>query len=80
MDNGANMHMFSDRWMFHNYVSYNNPSYVVAAGGQQLLILGKGNVGNLTEVLHVEGIVKNLISLTYLARRGCSYFGQFRFL
>ena len=79
MDNGANMHMFSDRWMFHNYVAYTNPSYVVAAGGQQLLILGKRNVGNLTEVLHVEGIVKNLISLTYLARRGCSYFGQFEF-
>ena len=41
--------------------------------------MGQGDIGNLLDVLHVEGIVKNLISLTFLARLGCSYFGKFEF-
>ena len=79
MDNGANMHMFCDFWLFTNYEKSNDLSYVTAAGGQQLSILGYGDIGNLTNVLHVAGIVKNLISLTYLALLGCSYFGQYNF-
>ena len=77
MDNGANRHMFSDEWMFTRYEPSSESSFVIAAGGQRLLILGQGDIGNLIDVLHVEGIVKNLISLTYLARLGCSYFGKF---
>ena len=79
MDNGANVHMFSDKWMFTRYQTRAEPTFVVTAGGQRLLILGEGDVGNLTGVLHVEGIVKNLVSLTFLARSGCSYFGQYDF-
>ena len=79
MDNGANRHMFSDKWMFTRYEASSESSFVIAAGGQRLLILGQGDIGNLFDVLHVEGIVKNLISLTYLARLGCSYFGKFEF-
>ena len=77
MDNGANIHMFCDKWMFTNYKNKCDAAYVTAAGGQKLLILGVGDVYNLKDVLHVQGIVKNLISLTYLARMGCSYFGQY---
>jgi len=79
MDNGANRHMFSDKWMFTRYETSSESSFVIAAGGQRLLILGQGDIGNLFDVLHVEGIVKNLISLTYLACLGCSYFGKFEF-
>ena len=52
---------------------------VIEAGGQRLLILGHGDIGNLTRVLQVEGIVKTFVSLTYLARLECSYFGQYDF-
>ena len=79
MDNGANMHMFADKWMFTRYEPRLESSFVIAAGGQRLRILGQGDIGNLFDVLHVEGIVKNLISLTFLARLGCSYFGKFEF-
>ena len=60
--------------MFSQYETIFEPNYVIAAGGQRLLIQGHGDIGNLTNVLHVHGIVKNLISLTFLARLGCSYF------
>ena len=59
MDNGANVHMFSNKWMLPNYKK-NVAAYVTAAGGQKLLILGVGDVYNLKDVLHVQGIVKIL--------------------
>ena len=34
MDNGANMHMFADKWMFTRYEPRLEPSFVIAAGGQ----------------------------------------------
>ena len=43
MDNGANVHMFADRWMFSDYRTFSEPSHVTAAGGHKLLILGEGN-------------------------------------
>ena len=61
MDNGANVHIFSDKWMFINYKNKSDAAYVTAAGGQKLLIFGVGDVYNLKDVLHVQGIVKNLI-------------------
>ena len=44
------------------------PSFVIAAGGQRLLIIGQGDIGKLFDVLHLEGIGKNLISLTFIAQ------------
>ena len=61
------------------YGSILKSSFVIAAGGQRLLILGHGDIDNLTHIRDVEGIVKILVSLNYLARRGCSYFRQYDF-
>ena len=77
MNNGANVHKFSDKWMFTNYENKNVAAYVTAVGDQKLIILGVGDIYNLKDVLHVQWIVKNSISLTFLARVGCSYFGQY---
>ena len=48
MDNGANVHTFSDKLMFINY-----KNYVTVARGQKLSILGVGDIYNLKDVLHV---------------------------
>ena len=57
MDNVANVHTSSDKWMFTRYQTREEPTFVVAAGRQRLLILGEGDVGNLVGVLHVQGKV-----------------------
>ena len=80
MDNGANWHMFADKWMFTRYEARLEPSFVIAAGGQRLLILEQGDIGNLLDVLHVEGIVKNLISLTLFSPSWLFVFWKIRIL
>ena len=66
--NGAKVHMFSDKWMLTSKKMRAEPTFEVAARGQRFLFSGGGDVGNLIAVLHVDGIVKNLVSLTFLAR------------
>ena len=47
MDNGANMHMIANKWMFTRYELRSHPSFVIAVDGQRLLILGQGDIKNL---------------------------------
>ena len=37
MDNGANVHMFSDKWMFTKYRNKSVAAYVTAAGGKKII-------------------------------------------
>ena len=49
MSNGANVHTFSDKWMFNNCRVRYKRAYVISVGCQKLLILGKGDINNLKD-------------------------------
>ena len=63
--------MFSDRSMFTDYVECTNV-FVRVAEGSSVRVLGTGSVGPLRKVLHVEGLVFDLVSEPALARAGMS--------
>ena len=65
LDGGAGRHMFANRQVFSNYVSRSD-IVVKVASGHQLEVLGVGDVGPLSGVLHVPGIMKDLISESQL--------------
>ena len=60
-DSGASKHMFSDKSKFRNYKPCENVSIRVAEGSSAR-VLGIGDVGPLTNVLHVEGLLFNLVT------------------
>ena len=70
-DSGASKHMFSDRSMFTDYVECSNV-FVRVAEGSSAKVLGTGSVGPLKNVLHVQGLVFDLVSEPALARAGMS--------
>ena len=70
-DSGASKHMFSDKKTFRNYKPCHNVSIRVAEVSSAL-VLGTGDVGSLTNVLHVEGLVFDLVSESALARADIS--------
>ena len=74
MDNGANVYMFPDKWMFTKYKNKNVAAYFTAAGGQKLLIWGVGDIYNLKDVLHAQGIVKNLYIFNIFSKNGMFIF------
>ena len=59
--------MFSDKSKFRNYRPCHNVSIRVAEGSSTK-VLGTGDIGPLTNVLHVEGLVFDLVSEPALAR------------
>ena len=68
-DSGASKHAFSDKSKFRNYKPYENVSIRVAEGSSSR-VLDIGEVGSLENVLHVEGLVFDLLSEPALARAG----------
>ena len=77
MDNDANVHMFSDKMMLTKNKNKNVAAYVIAAGGQNFLILRVGDIYNLKDVFTCARNSQTNISVTFLAGIGCSYFGQY---
>ena len=63
--------MFSNKSKFRNYKACENVSIRVAESSSAR-VLGIGDVGPLTNVLHVEGLVFDLVSEPALARAGMS--------
>ena len=66
-DNCATYHLFGDIELFTIYHIMDEEHFATASDGQRMHILGYGAVGGLHHVFHVEGIIKNLISLAYLS-------------
>ena len=70
-DSGASKHMFSDRSEFTEYVECSNV-FVRVTEGFFAKVLGTGSVGPLRHVLHVQGLVFDLVSEPALVRAGMS--------
>ena len=66
-DSGASKYMFSGKSWFRNYTPSHNVSIRVAEGSSAKA-LGTGDVGPLKNVLHVEGLIFDLVSEPALAR------------
>ena len=60
-DSGASKHMFSNKSKFRNYKACENVSIRVAESSSAR-VFGTGDVGPLTNVLHVEGLLFNLVT------------------
>ena len=70
-NSGDSKHMFSECSIFTDYVECTNV-FVRGAKGSSVRALGTGSVGSLRKVLHVEGLVFDLVSEPALARAGMS--------
>ena len=68
-DGGATSSMFSDRSLFTNYRPCRN-TYVKMAEGTIIEVKGIGDVGKLKDVLHVEGLVFDLVSESWCDKQG----------
>jgi hypothetical protein len=68
-DGGATSSMFTDRSLFTHYRECKN-TYVKMAEGTMCEVKGIGNVGKLTDVLHVEGLVFDLVSESWCDKQG----------
>jgi len=77
-DDCATYHLWGDRDMFTEYYPLRHKLFhATSSGGNEMRILGFGAVGNLHHVFHVEGLVKNLVSLAYLSNvLGYVYVGR----
>ena len=58
-DNLANMRMDADKWRFSRSESRSKPSFLIVLVFNIIQFWDKGISGNLFNVLHMEGIVKN---------------------
>ena len=68
-DGGATSSMFTDRSLFTHYRECKN-TYVKMVEGTMSEVKGIGNVGKLTDVLHVEGLVFDLVSESWCDKQG----------
>ena len=68
-DSGATKSMFSDSSVLTNYRRVEGISVLMAGVGLEQVI-GMGDVGPLTDVLHVPNLVFDLVSEPMLARQG----------
>ena len=68
-DGGATSSMFSDRALFTNYRECKN-TWVKMAEGAMCEVKGIGDVGKLKDVLHVEGLVFDLVSESWCDKQG----------
>ena len=68
-DGGSSKSLFSNRRLFTNYTEVRN-SFVKMADGTMCKVLGMGDVGKLRDVLHVEGLVFDLVSESWCDLQG----------
>ena len=68
---GSSKHMFIDRSIFTEYVEYSNV-FVIVAEESYAKVWRIGSVGLLKNVLHVQGLLVDLVSQPALARAGMS--------
>ena len=67
-DGCATYNLWADRDDFTEYYPLNDTKlHATSSGGDKMRILGFGAVGGLHHVFHVEGLVKNLVSLAYIS-------------
>ena len=67
-DESAAYNLWADREDFTEYYPLNNTKlHATSSGGDKFRILGFGAIGGLHHVFHVEGLVKNLVSLAYIS-------------
>ena len=67
-DGCATYNLWADREDFTEYYPLNDTKlHATSSGGDKMQILGFGAVGGLHHVFHVEGLVKNLVSLAYIS-------------
>jgi hypothetical protein len=77
-DGCATYNLWGDRDMYTEYYPLRNKHFnATSSAGNEMRILGFGAVGKLHHVFHVEGLVKNLVSLAYLTNvLGYYYIGR----
>ena len=68
-DGGSSKSLFSNKRLFTNYTEVRN-SFVKMADGTMCKVLGMGDVGKLRDVLHVEGLVFDLVSESWCDLQG----------
>ena len=79
LDSGASHHMTDDKRELVEYEDLSTPIYITMTNGQQLkaqvkgtvcCILENGRTVKLTELLHMPGLDKKLVSVAALTARG----------
>ena len=67
-DGCATYNLWSNKEDFTEYYQLKNSNlHATSSGGNKMRILGFGAVGGLHHVFHVEGLIKNLVSLAYIS-------------
>jgi hypothetical protein len=74
IDSGATAHVTGDRTLLNQVEKQSTHSHVNTAGGEKLLVVGKGSVhfdqNKTNDVYYVPGVCKNLLSLGSLTDQG----------